>query len=459
MSASIDTALVLDIISFQAGYNTTVVVFGAMCLGIASGVVGTFALLRGRAMVSDAIAHSTLPGLALAFILAVYTGWDAKNIFLLLAGATCSGLFALLCMHMIVYYSRLSEDVAIGASLSVFFGFGIVLLSVIQNLGAGGEGGLHHFIYGQTAAMRGHDAETLAYLAVACLILVILFLKEFKIICFDTEFARVDGWPVQAIDALMMILVVSVTVIGLQTVGILLMIALLTIPATSARFWTEKLSVMIVLSALFGALSGYFGAIASALFPRLPAGAVIVCVSGVFFVFSLCFAPRRGVLAGAARVVQLRLRVGVEHLLRELYERNEGADSAPTGPLPLASVGVWRALGGFERWVITQYLLLKKYVMRGEDGVYFTPRGLQEAEFLTRAHRLWEEYRMQFGALATTHVDYSADLAEHVLTPELVDLIERSLKGRGSIREGAGLPGSVHPLGSGAHPVEVVQDD
>jgi manganese/zinc/iron transport system permease protein len=457
--ANTGRSLIWDILTLQAGYNTTVVVLGAICLGVASGVVGTFTLLRGRAMVSDAIAHSALPGLAFAFILAVSNGWDAKNLLLLLSGAAFSGVLALLCMHLIVYHSRLSEDVAIGASLSVFFGLGIVLLSVIQSLGSGGEGGLHHFIYGQTASMRGRDAETLAYLAATCIFVVFLFLKEFRIICFDPEFSRVEGWPVRGIDAVLMILVVLVTVIGLQTVGILLMIALLTIPATAARFWTEKLSLMLFVSALFGALSGFFGAIASALYPRLPAGAVIVSVAGIFFLFSLCFAPQRGVLAGVIRAGSLRRRVGVEHLLRGLYERGEMNDADDTTPLDLESVYVWKGWGKIERWLVRRYLFAKGYLLSREGEVFFTAEGRREAEFLTRSHRLWEEYRMQFGALAASHVDYSADLAEHVLTPELVSLIEDSLRERDLELEQNVLPSSVHPLGSADFGVKVISDD
>ncbi len=175
-----------------------------------------------------------------------------------------------------------------------------MLLSHIQTLGTGAEGGIAKFIYGQTATMSAREATAIALVAAAATVAVLLLFKEFRLACFDREFATAQGWPVTLIDLLMMALVVLVTVIGLRAVGLILVVALIIIPAAAARFWTERLSVMTLCAAAIGAASGYLGAAASALFPSFPAGGVIVLTAGAFFILSMLLAPARGAARGGA---------------------------------------------------------------------------------------------------------------------------------------------------------------
>lgn len=306
---------IVKVLFLQGGANTNLVIVGTALLGFAAGITGTFAILRKRALMGDALAHSALPGLALAFIFGQLTGWYDKALVPLLIGATITGLLGILAVQALTFGSRLSEDATIGIVLSVFFGAGVVLLSVIQEMDTGAAGGLHHFIYGQTAALSYNDVVLSLVIAVLTIVTTILFVKEFKLVCFDPGFARVQGWPAHFLDVLMMASVVLVTVTGLQSVGLILIIALLIVPATSARFWTESLSKMIFISGIFGALSGYIGATISALLPRLPAGALIVLCTGVFFLLSLFFAPCRGILANTIRQYLLRRKIA-----RDVYE-------------------------------------------------------------------------------------------------------------------------------------------
>jgi len=430
---------VAQVLALQAGYNAAIVVLGAALLGAAAGLVGTFALLRKRALMGDALAHSALPGLAAAFLLGSALGVQGKSLPLLLTGATISGVIGVLTVQSLVRYTRLPEDAAIGAVLSVFFGVGIVGLSVIQSLSLGGEGGLHHFIYGQTAAMRSIDAQIALALTLVVIALALLLLKEFRLVCFDAEFARVSGWPVSRIDLLMMGMVVLVTVVGLQAVGLLLIVALLVIPPTSARFWTDRLGPLCGLSAVFGASSGYIGAALSALLPRLPAGAVIVLCAGALFIVSFLFAPQRGLLASALRAIALRIRVTEEHLFRDAYERNEGGSEA--GTLVLQQVS-----SPFLRILIWLRSLHAGYLDR--EG-RLTTTGKQRGRTLTRNHRLWEEYLVTHASALPGHVDLSADLAEHVLSPEVLSEIEASLSARGVACQDP-LP-SLHPLPQQRH--------
>ncbi len=285
------------------GFNTLVVLLGATALGIAAGTVGTFMVLRRRALVSDALSHATLPGLALGFLAGVALGIEGRSLPMLLLGAAVTGVLAVLAIQAIARWTRLPEDAAIGAVLSVFFGVGVVLLSVVQGLPTAGAAGLKTFLFGQTAAMSAAEATALAALAVVAAAAVGVLFKELRLVAFDEGFARVQGWPAGRIDLMLMGLVTLVTVIGLQTVGLVLIIALLITPAAAARFWTERLERMTGIAAGIGGLSGGIGAALSAALPDMPAGAVIVLVATTFFLASLLFGTARGLIA-------LRIRRG-----------------------------------------------------------------------------------------------------------------------------------------------------
>ncbi|MCC6955016.1 MAG: metal ABC transporter permease, partial [Deltaproteobacteria bacterium] len=289
----------VSVMTLSSGANTSVVILGTTTLGIAAGLVGAFSVLRKRALIGDALSHCALPGVAIAFLLGVALGGDGKAFGLLLLGATVSGIAGVLTVQFLTEYTRLPEDASIGAVLSVFFGIGVVLLSVIQSLETGSSGGLNHFIYGQTAALRIRDAQIILATASCSIILSLLLLKEFRILCFDDVFAQAQGYSARALDIVMMALIVGVTVIGLQSVGLILMVAFLVTPAVAARFWTDRFEIVVLLSGLFGGMSGYFGSVMSALFPQIPAGSVIVLVCGAIFFVSLLLAPKRGLITRA----------------------------------------------------------------------------------------------------------------------------------------------------------------
>lgn len=284
------------VLTFQAGFNSAVVLAGTTFFGIAAGNIGTFALFRKRALVCDALSHCALPGIATAFIVLSFIGVENKTLGVLLFGGALSGLLGIFAIQYFTKASRLKEDAVIAVVLGVFFGFGVVLLSIIQTMHTGSEAGLNHFIYGQTASMHRSDAIISGVLSVVSIVSVILFLKEFRMVCFDASYAVSQGWPVTLIDLLMMAIIVLVTLVGFQSVGLLLIVALLIIPPVSARFWSENLTTIAMLSSLFGGLSGYLGATFSSLSPRMPAGAVIVLTAGIFFVISFLFAPQRGLM-------------------------------------------------------------------------------------------------------------------------------------------------------------------
>ncbi|MFO7167415.1 MAG: iron chelate uptake ABC transporter family permease subunit [Chloroflexota bacterium] len=272
-------------------YTLRTVTLGAALLGVVSGAFGAFAVLRRQSMLGDAMSHAALPGIALAFLL---TG--SKETSVLMAGAAVAAWLGALLALGIVRSSRVKSDSALGLSLSVFFGLGLMLLTFIQKQPNANQAGLDKFLFGQAAALLERDVLAMAAFGLPALLLLLLFWKEFKLLSFDPEYAASLGLRVRLLDVLLTSLLVIAIVIGLQTVGVVLMSALLVAPAAAARQWTDRLGTMVALSAGFGALAGISGSLISSLVPRLPTGPTIVlCVSSLVLV-SLLFGARRGLV-------------------------------------------------------------------------------------------------------------------------------------------------------------------
>lgn len=291
----------LRALTLSAGYNTAIVCIGATILGASAAGIGTFVLLRKRSLVSDAVSHSTLPGLALAFIILASITGDGRSLPVLLIGATVSAVAGLLGIQWITGRTRLHEDAAIGAILSIFFGFGVVLLTVIQSMNTGRQAGIASYLLGSTAGMLRSEVETIAIAAFIVGVVIYLFRRPFTLVCFDADYASVRGVDVQKTDLIMMSLLLAITVIGLKVAGLVLIVALTITPPVTARFWTNRLRPMVYIAVLIGGASAYIGAAISSVDYGLPTGAIIVLVSFSFFLFSLLVSPVRGVGASALR--------------------------------------------------------------------------------------------------------------------------------------------------------------
>lgn len=336
----------LDALFLQAGYNAALVAIGAALLGFSAGSSGTFLFLRKRALVCDAVAHATLPGVGIAFIVMVSLGGDGRSLIGLLLGSAITAWVGLFLIEWIARHTRLAEDAAIGAVLSVFFGVGIVLLTIIQSMSSGRQAGLEGFLLGSTAGMLFQDAFVIAIGGSLAVLATWLMRRPMTLVAFDSEYAAAIGYDVRRVDLLMMGIVMGVTVIGLKLVGLILIVAMLIIPAVTARFWTERSGNVIWIAGAIGGASGYLGAVISASAPALPTGPIIVLVAAGCFVFSLLFAPVRGVLAAVIRHRRFQARVhrrqgllalAAQHPIREAYTlrllRHEGlvrADGVPT---------------------------------------------------------------------------------------------------------------------------------
>ena len=272
-------------------YTFQTVALGSALLGIVSGVLGSFAVLRKQSLLGDGVSHSALPGVVLAFLL---TG--NKNTEVLLLGALLTGLMATLLIVTVVRHSRVKFDSALALVMSVFFGLGMVLLTYSQKVPNANQAGLKRFIYGQASTLLERDVILMAVCGTVLLGVVLLFWKEFKLFAFDPEFAQTLGFKTTRLNLLLSFLIVLTIIIGLQTVGVVLMSAMLIAPAVAARQWSNRLSVMVILASVFGAVSGVAGTLLSSAVPGLPTGPVIVVCITVIAIFSLLFAPGRGIL-------------------------------------------------------------------------------------------------------------------------------------------------------------------
>lgn len=280
-----------SVLALFSDFTFQTVALGSALLGLISGVLGSFAVLRKQSLLGDGVSHSALPGVVMAFALL-----GSKNTEVLLLGALLSGLLATLLIVGVVRHTRVKFDSALALVMSVFFGLGLVLLTYVQKIPNSNQAGLKRFIFGQASTLLQRDIVLMTVCGLILLALVLLFWKEFKLFTFDADFAQSLGFSSKKLNLLLSFMIVLAIIIGLQTVGVILMSAMLITPAVAARQWTNKLWVMVTLSALFGAISGIAGTAASSLVPKLPTGpAIVVCVSSIVIV-SVLFAPGRGVL-------------------------------------------------------------------------------------------------------------------------------------------------------------------
>jgi manganese/zinc/iron transport system permease protein len=400
--------------SIQIHANTLYVLSGCMVLGAAAGLIGSFTFLRKRSLIGDALAHAALPGICVAFML---TG--TKDPLWILAGATLSCWLGAISIEAIVRHTRVKEDSALGMVLSVFFGVGILLLTHIQKSGNAAQAGLDKFSFGQAAAMVPKDVLVIGGTGLALALFVLLAYKELKVISFDPEFAAGLGIPRRFIEMALATMVVLAVAIGLQAVGVVLMAALLVTPAAAARYWTERLSILLLLAAGFGACSGAIGAGISYAAPQMPTGPwMVVAVTG-FFAVSLLAAPRRGIAARLVRQWRIRRRTARENILRTLYVLGERDGELARGRT-ISALQEHRSMntGALRRAI--ERLSSEGLVAENRHGAFaLTEAGIAQAARLTRLHRLWELYLTRKLELAADHVHDDAEEIEHILTPEL----------------------------------------
>lgn len=294
-------------------YTLQIVSLGSMLLGMISGAIGSFAIIKKQGMLGDAVSHASLPGIAIMFIF-----FGTKDTLSFMIGASITGLLATFVIVVIEKYSKVKMDSAMALILSMFFGFGLVLLSYIQKIPNANQAGIDRFIFGQASTLLKRDIYLIGIVGIILLFIVVIFWKELKVASFDSGFADSIGISSQKMAFITSSMIVVAIIIGLQSVGAILMSCMLVAPAVAARQWTNKLGVMVIIASFFGGFSGFLGTLISSSFEKLPTGPMIAIVMSILVFISLLFAPR-GLIAKKIKDKKQKGQMNEDKILISLY--------------------------------------------------------------------------------------------------------------------------------------------
>tara|TARA_A100001015_G_C15021868_1_gene728417 strand:- start:279 stop:1385 length:1107 start_codon:yes stop_codon:yes gene_type:complete len=359
-------------ISLFFDHTFLVVLIGTVTLGAVAGAMGSFAVLRKQSLLGDCIAHAALPGICIAFLLTL-----SKSSIFLLFGAIIAGLIATIFYQLLMSQTILKSDTVLGLILSVFFGFGLFLLTYIQKLPLANQSGLFSYLFGSASTMLYQDVIVMFVLALIIFSIVILFWKEFKLITFDADYGKVLGFPTKRLEFLLTFLIVLAIVIGLQTVGVILMSAMVIAPAVAARQWTDRLGIMVILAGVFAVIASVCGVIISGTISNIPTGPVIVLMISFIVVISLLFSPNRGLLWSLFRHHRQRFTIREETLLSNLLLFSE------TGPdlLNAHDMNALESIGQDGNRRIFERLKEQGFVHSPQVGFWgLTEKGLKKAQ-------------------------------------------------------------------------------
>lgn len=365
-------------LSILSDYTYQNVVMGAALLGIISGALGSFAVLRGQSLLGDAISHAALPGVCLGFIVA-----GSRHLGSIIVGAMITGGLAALLMLALTRLSRLKTDAALGTCLSLFFAIGVVLLTYIQGTDNASQGGLDAFLFGQAAATLRSDVWFMGGITLVALVVLAALWKQAKLVTFDAEFARTLGMPVTAIDIMLTTMITLAVVVGLQMVGVVLMAAMVVAPAVAARQWSRHLGGMVVIAAGVGVVSGITGASISTLGKGLATGPLIVLSASAIVLVSLAVAPGRGILWELLRLVRQRWTLHKNQILYVLYQTRLEQEESERSPWLSRSAFTTFALYHLKRQGLLTAIRPEAAAGRPARQWQLTPAGVREAKQVT----------------------------------------------------------------------------
>ena len=411
---------IVEFFSFR-DVNIRYVALGTVLLGASSALVGCFTFLRKKALVGDTIAHSILPGICLSFII-----FKTKDPLMLLLGAMVSGWLSVYIVDYISANSKIKPDTAIGLTLSVFFGVGVLLLTHIQHSGNAAQAGLDKFLFGKAASLVQNDVITFGIVSVVLIATIIVFFKQFSLISFDVQFAKSIGLPVKTFEIILSIITVLAVAIGIQTVGVVLMAAMLITPAAAARFWTDKLKIMIVIAAIIGGISGIVGAFISFTAPSMPTGPWIVVVLSFIAIGSMLVAPKNGAISKIRKQKKNQRKILEDNILKLLYKLGEKENEFFKNR-SISTLKNFREIPENKFLKGLNILKKKNLVALVNDLWVLTEEGKKAGMRIVKIHRLWELYLTTYLRIAPDHVHEDAETIEHIITPEMEIKLEHLL--------------------------------
>jgi len=412
--------------------SVRMVLLGTILMGLSCGVMGGLVVTRRLSLFGDTLSHAVLPGVAVGFL------WSqSKDSWAILVGATVAGFLGVALISLLRKTSRIRQDSALGLVLSGFYALGICMLTRIQKMEFGNQSGIDKYLFGQVVGLSSSDLWTMAFSCLLILTLTILLYKELLVAGFDSEYARSIGLPVDFLQYLLWLLLAFAVITSLQVVGVVLVSALLVIPAATASLITDKMRAILIWSAMLGCMAGATGAFLSFLGNQLPTGPIIVLVSAVFFLWALFFHPQNGLFFKWLAARNRNQRISLENTLKAVYQELESINfqKETTSVSQLAKrrrIGMPQAHRETDALVARQYATIhpveeKLAAPPRPTLLSLTPKGWGTACRIVRNHRLWELYLTNEARYAPDHVHDDAEKIEHVLGEETVRRIERIL--------------------------------
>jgi manganese/zinc/iron transport system permease protein len=393
--------------------NIATVLWGNVLLAGISGLIGVLAFFQKKSLTTDAVSHAILPGVCIGFLLA-----GKKDPVFLVGGAMVTGLIAILLVDRLSRSRSVKIDTAITLVLSTFFGLGIFLLTIIQHQASGSQSGLDKFLFGRAAAMLEQDLYVYAGCGVIALALTLLFYRQILYTSFDAGFMEGSGLKTRNYQTLVSVLLVIAVVIGLQSVGVVLMAAMIIAPVATARAYTERHKKLAILATCFGLLSGFIGVTTSYIYPNLPTGPAIVISLTTIALLSLLLSPQYGYISAMLKRYRLKRKVQAENMMKLIFRSIEREPGAPRAFS--ASDQIFLHLAQDTPIAPTLSRLARNGMLIRRGMVFeLSDLGEKEGERVTRLHRLWEVFLTQAMNIAPDHVHENAESIEHLITPEI----------------------------------------
>jgi len=412
--------------------SVRMVLMGTILMGLSCGIMGSLIVTRRLSLFGDTLSHAVLPGVAVGFL------WShSKDSWAILAGATLAGFLGVALISLLKKTSRIRQDSALGLVLSGFYALGICMLTRIQKMEFGNQSGIDKYLFGQVVGLSSTDLWTMAFSFLLILALSIFLYKEMLVAGFDSEYARSIGLPVDFLQYLLWLLLAFAVITSLQIVGVVLVSALLVIPAATATLITDRMRPILIWSGLLGCMAAATGAFVSFLGSQLPTGPIIVLVSASFFLSVLFFHPRNGLLFKWFSSRNRNHRIALENTLKAVYQELESIDFQKES-VSVGQLAKRRRASMPQAHREVSALVEKQYATLHSDQsdssaspkpvlISLTPKGWGTACRIVRNHRLWELYLTNEARYAPDHVHDDAEKIEHVLGEETVRRIERIL--------------------------------
>lgn len=391
--------------------STWYILVSALFLSMSSSILGSILFHRRQALIGDVIAHSVLPGVCIAFLF-----FQQKQLLWFLIGGSTTAFAATYFVQYLHRKKVLSEDILLASTLSVFFGIGILLLSYIQQLPWGNQSGIDRFIFGQASTLSFLDAQVIAAISMAVLILFIVGLRAIKIWVFDGQFAGTLSFPFKIIEALFVLFLCVLVMAGLQSVGIVLMSAMFVLPPSIAHFWKRSFLAGIWVAGIVSFVASAIGISLSLFLPHIPTGPSIVVSLFFLLIISLLFGKYNSLYSKLKGKQKYLNKVDEEHLLKSIYKLME---SKGVECIDIHDLHKYTKTPFSKIEKTCRKLEKRKLIKYSNNQITFTPSGKAASKRIVRLHRLWELYLSEYLHLPEDHLHESAEDIEHYITPEI----------------------------------------